>query len=108
DDDVLLRSDEIVDRPAAARARRVLRLRERELLLVRLHLEEEDVAARLVRPRAAREVAGADVVGDEVARPDVEILQIERVASADRRALLRDVERDDLVAVAAHGVDEVE
>ena len=51
--------------PAAAGHR--LALRERELLLERLDLEEEDVAARLGRPLAAADVARAGVVGDEVA-----------------------------------------
>src|SRR5207245_8948762 len=58
-DDVLLRRDEVVERGAAARAGHRLARGEGELLLERLDLEEEDVAARRVRTRAAREMARA-------------------------------------------------
>src|SRR5207342_973372 len=60
DDDLLLRRDEIVQLLVAlSAAHGGLALGERELLLERLHLEEEDVAARLARAPAARNVPGA-------------------------------------------------
>ena len=89
DDDLLLRGDEIVDRCPGRRRASALALRERELLLERLHLEEEDVAARFARPLAAREIARAHVVGDEVAGLHVEILEEQRVPAVDRRRLAR-------------------
>ena len=55
--------------PVAAGHRR-LALRERVLLVERLHLEEEDLAARERRLLGARDVARARVVGDDVARLD--------------------------------------
>ena len=94
--------------PLAAAGHAALALRERELLLERLHLEEEDVAARLVRPRAAREVARAHVVGHEVAGLDVEILEEQRVPAVDHRALARDRQRHHLLGLAADRVDELE
>src|SRR5262249_19975845 len=87
DDNFFLRGDEIVDVAGRALAGHRRALRERELLLVRLHVEEEDVAARLVRPRPAREIARPHVVGNEVTRLDVEIFEIQRVAPGRRRAL---------------------
>ena len=107
-DDVLLRRDEVVERGAAARAGHCLARGEGELLLERLDLEEEDVAARLVRTRAAREIARAHVVGNEVAGLDVEVLEEERVAALHNRALTRDGQRNGFLGAAADGIHEVE
>src|SRR5262249_17751774 len=66
----LLRVDKTVDPVLPAAGHAAGALRQRELLLVRLYLEKEDVAPRLTRPRAAGDVARARVVRDEVARLD--------------------------------------
>src|SRR5262249_4736057 len=109
DDNFFLRVDEVVDAVLAAAAwHAALALRQRELLLVRLHLEEEDVAARFARPRAARQVAGTGVVRDEIARLDVEIFEEQRVTRIDQRVAAVDPERHGLLRAAADGVDEIE
>ena len=60
------------------------------------------------RALAAREVAGADVVADEIARPHVEVLEVQRVPAGHRRRALRNAERHDLLRAAAHRVHEIE
>ena len=70
-------------RRAGAAAHAGLALRGEELLAERPHLEEEDVAARLGRDLAAADVPGPRVIGDEVARLDVEVLDEERVRAVD-------------------------
>jgi hypothetical protein len=108
DDNFLLGRDQIVD-PALVAARHVaaLALRQRELLLVGLHFEEEDVAARLVGPRAAREIARAHVVRDDVARLHRQIFEKQRVPSGDVDAGTRDRQRHDRLDIL-HRVDQVE
>src|SRR5207249_5939434 len=87
DDDLPLRIDQFVDRACVAGARHGLALRQRELLLVWLDIQEKDVAACLVGPLAAREVARADVVGDEITRLHVEIFESEQVPGGCRRGV---------------------
>src|SRR5581483_6021101 len=57
--------------------------------------------------RASREVARADVVGDDVARLDVEVLEEERVVRLDAEAPRRNRERHRLLD-ALDRVDEIE
>src|SRR5262249_2792056 len=82
-------------------------LREGEFLLVRLHLEKEDVAAGLARPRAAREIARADVIRDEIAGLDVQVLEIQRVTARDALAAARNGEGHGFLRAAADRVHEI-
>ena len=66
-----------------------LTLRQGEFLFERPDFEEEDVAAPLVRSAAARDIPRAHVVGDEVAGPHVEILEVHGVANGDARVAAR-------------------
>ena len=106
--DVLLRRDEIVHLAAATATRHGTALRGRELLRCRLDLEEEDVAARLGGALAATDVSRAGVIAHEVARRDVEILEVHGVASTHRRRLAVAAERHHLLGPAADGVNEFE
>ena len=109
DDDLLLRRHQIIElRVAAAAALRRLCLGQAELLFERLHFEEEDVAARLAGALASRQIAGPHVVADEVARRDVDVLEVHHVPAAHRRRPRRDAERHHRLDAAAHGVDQIE
>ena len=106
DDDVLLLADQVVDLLPAG-ARHGLALRHRELVHKRRHLEEEDVAARFGRPLAAAHVARPRVEAHEVARLDVEVLEIHRVPAGDRQPAAA-AQRHGLLAAATHADDQLE
>ena len=110
DDDLLLRLEEIGGRAGAAAAHAGLALGGEERLAERPHLEEEDIAPRLGRDLPAADVAGARVVGDEVAGLDGELLDEQRVQPVDarRRQPPAPLERHDLLAAPPHRVDELE
>ena len=91
-----------------ARAHR-LALRLHELLVERLHLEEEHVAASLARPLAARHIAGASVVGDHVTGLHAQILGREQMRADARDVRPRDLrEGHRLRGAAGHAVDQIE
>ena len=95
--------------PVAAAAAHRLALRERELLLERLHLEKEDVAARLARRacRARRRArARSRTRSRPAARRDPRDRACARPLTGGRAP--RDAQRHDRLGAAAHGVDELE
>ena len=107
-DDVLLGGDEIVERSIAASAAARLALCRRELLFERLHLEEEDVAARLGGSPAAGDVAHASVIGHEVAGLHPELLEVQRVSPGDGQRRPLPFKRHRLLTGAADAVHEIE
>src|SRR5207249_3425771 len=108
DDDFLLGRDQIVNAAARAGAGHRRALSQRKFLLERLHFEKEDVAARLVRTGAARDVASANVIGNEVARFDFEVFEKERMVSVDRGVLAGNLQRYHLLFVSPDGIHQVE
>ena len=70
-----------------------LALRGSELFFVRLHLEEEDIAARLGATTAAADIASTRVVGHEVAGRDMQVFEIQGVRARRHRPADRLTER---------------
>ena len=100
DDDFLLRGGEILHALRLAAGGHRLALRRDELVVERLDLEEEHVAARLRRRLAAADVARPHEVADEVAGRDLEILEEEQVAAAGGQPVARAGQRHHHLGIA--------
>ena len=108
DDDLFLGVDEVVDRAGVAGSGHGLALRQRKFLFEGPDFQKKDIAAPLVRTAAAGDVAGPHIVGNEVAGPYVEILEVHRMADGDvGAAARRHVERNDFFGLAADGIHQL-
>ena len=64
-----------------------------ELLFVRLHFQEEDVAARLGAATSTPDITRSGVVGDEITWRDMQVFEIHRVRAGRHRTADRLTER---------------